>query len=124
MKEDVLIYKDFIGTVHLSADDNLFYGRIEGVNDLVTFQGETVDELKRAFEEAVEDYVELCREAGKDPLKSFRGSFNVRIDPDLHRRAYRAATVAGQSLNQLVQAAIEREVREREPNYGDGDGAG
>ena len=118
MNDDVLVYQDFIGTVHLSADDNLFYGKIAGINDLVTFQGHTVSELRKAFEDAVDDYVELCREAGKDPMKSFKGTFNVRVDPNLHRRAFQAATASGQSLNQLVQDAIEREVKERNPEYG------
>lgn len=105
--KDKLIYKEYIGTVHFSADDETFFGKIEGINDLVTFEGETVKELKNAFEEAVEDYIELCEEVGKAPLKSFKGSFNVRLDPNLHSKAFEKATLDGKSLNQLVQEAIE-----------------
>lgn len=108
--KDKLIYKEYIGTVHFSADDETFFGKIEGINDLITFEGETVKELKTAFEEAVEDYIELCEEVGKDPMKSFKGSFNVRLDPSLHSKAFEKATLDGKSLNQLVQEAIEQYV--------------
>ncbi len=108
--KDVLYYQDFIGSVHYSAEDTVFYGKIEGVNDLVTFEGESVEELTRAFEEAVEDYIDLCSRTGKPLRKSYKGSFNVRIDPDLHRKAVLAAQKRGVSLNRFVRQAIEHEV--------------
>jgi len=108
---DKLMFKDFIGSVHYSTNDSVFHGKLEGINDLVTFEGESVKELKLAFEEAVEDYIELCKELDKDPLKSFKGSFNVRISPSLHSEAFKTATLRGKSLNQFVQEAIEREVK-------------
>lgn len=108
--KDKLVYKSFIGSVHFQADDETFFGRIEGITDLITFEGESVRELKTAFEEAVEDYIELCESIGKAPYKSFKGSFNIRINPHLHRKAFEKATVKGMTLNQFVQAAIEKEV--------------
>ena len=60
--KDVIIYKDFIGSVSYAAEDEVFYGKIEGVNDLVSFEGESAKELKQAFHDAVEDYIEICRE--------------------------------------------------------------
>jgi predicted HicB family RNase H-like nuclease len=110
---DKLIFKDFIGTVHFSAKDSVFYGKIEGINDLVTFEGETVDQLKMAFEDSVKDYIELCKEVNKEPLKSFKGSFNVRIDPKLHSKAFKIALMNGKSLNQFVSEAIKKEVASR-----------
>jgi len=107
---DKLLYKEFIGTVHYSTKDSVFYGKIEGINDLVTFEGETVQELKTSFEEAVEDYIELCKEVDKEPLKSFKGSFNVRIAPKLHSKAFKFASLKGTSLNQLVSEAIEEKI--------------
>lgn len=107
---DKIIYKDFIGTVHFSSKDVLFYGKIDGIDDLVTFEGQSVEELKSAFEEAVEDYIQLCEEAGKKPGKSFKGSFNIRIDPQLHSRASKLATLKGKTLNQFIKEAIEKEV--------------
>jgi len=108
--KDVLKYKDFFGSVHFSADDNVFHGKIESITDLVTFEGKSVDELVKAFHEAVDDYITLCKEAGKEPLKSCKGSFNVRVPSELHMRAIKQATLLGISLNQLVQKAIEKAV--------------
>jgi predicted HicB family RNase H-like nuclease len=108
--KDVLIYKDFIGSVHFSTEDKVFHGKIEGITDLVTFEGRSVNELEKAFHEAVNDYLALCKEAGKEPLKSCKGSFNVRIPYDLHIKALKQATITGISLNQLVQKAIEKAV--------------
>jgi len=108
--KDILMYKDFIGSVHFSADDKVFHGKIEGITDLVTFEGKSVDELEKAFHEAVNDYITLCKEAGKSPLKSCRGSFNVRIPSELHIKAMKQAVKLGIPLNQLVQKAIEKAV--------------
>ena len=109
--KDKLTYKGFIGSVHFQTEDEVFYGRIEGVTDLVTFEGESVKGLKAAFEEAVEDYLALCKSVDKEPYKSFKGSFNVRITPNLHRKAFEKATLKGMTLNQLLQEAIEKELR-------------
>ena len=108
--KDILMYKDFIGSVHFSADDKVFHGKIEGITDLVTFEGKSVDELEKAFHEAVNDYITLCKEAGKEPLKSCRGCFNVRIPSELHIKAMKQAVKLGIPLNQLVQKAIEKAV--------------
>lgn len=108
--KDVLKYKGFIGSVHFDAEDKTFYGRIEGINDLVTFEGDTVERLEKAFHAAVEDYVMLCKKVKKEPLKSCKGSFNVRIPPEIHRRVLEKASLLGISLNQFVLNAIEHEV--------------
>jgi predicted HicB family RNase H-like nuclease len=108
---DKIRYKEFIGSVHFSAEDEVFFGKIEGVNDLVTFEGDTVKQLKKAFEEAVDDYIELCQEIGKTVFKSFKGSFNVRINPQLHSQAFERALEEGKSLNQFVQDAIETKLQ-------------
>lgn len=102
-----LIYKAFIGTVAYSSDDELFYGKIDGINDLVTFEGSSVSELKKAFEDSVDEYIDLCQELGKDVSRSFKGSFNVRVKPELHARAYQNAVIQGKTLNQFIQEAIE-----------------
>jgi predicted HicB family RNase H-like nuclease len=109
---DVLRYKDFIGSVHFSAEDECFFGKIEGIDDLVTFEGRNVNELKRAFQEAVDDYIGLCRAAGKPLFKSYVGTFNIRMPAELHRKAARKSALLGISLNQLVQRAVEKETRE------------
>jgi predicted HicB family RNase H-like nuclease len=108
--KDILKYKEFIGSVHFNSDDEVFYGKIEGVNDLITFEGESVKELLSSFKEAVDDYINLCKSNKKPIYKSYKGSFNVRISPTLHRKAIEKALSLGIPLNQLVQKAIENEV--------------
>ena len=108
--KDVLSYKGFIGRVHFSAEDEVFHGKLEGVNDLITFEGKSVEELKKAFHDAVEDYLSICEEIGKDPHKSYKGSFNVRINPNLHQLASQKSTEEGVSLNQLIERAIQKYV--------------
>ena len=111
--KDIIKYKDLIGSVRFSSEDNVFHGKIEGIDDLVTFEGSTVEGLVSAFHEAVEDYIILCREADKPLQKSFKGSFNVRINPDLHKKAVLLSSSLGLSLNQLVEEAIQRYLAER-----------
>jgi predicted HicB family RNase H-like nuclease len=110
--KDVLRYRDFVGSVHFSAEDECFFGKIEGIDDLVTFEGRDVGELKRSFQEAVEDYMKLCQKAGKPFHRSYVGTFNVRMTAELHQKAARKSARLGISLNQFVQRAVEKEVRE------------
>jgi predicted HicB family RNase H-like nuclease len=112
--KDVLIYRDFLGSVHFSSEDECFFGKIEGIDDLVTFEGQDVKVLKKSFHEAVEDYLELCKLTKKPLLKSYKGSFNIRISPELHKKAVQKSLMLGISLNQLVQQAIEKEVEDSE----------
>ena len=103
-------YNDFVGSVQYNADDKIFHGKLEFITDLVTFEGTSVSELEAAFREAVDDYLELCKTVGKKPEKSFAGSFNVRIKPELHRRAAIASLERGISLNQLIVDAVRKYV--------------
>ena len=108
--KNVIQYKGFLGSIYYSPEDECFHGTIEGIKDLVSFEGQSVAELKKGFRDAVEDYLELCRTAGKTPQKSYKGSFNIRISSDLHNRAVRKSISEGISLNQLVRRALEKEV--------------
>lgn len=108
--KDFIQYKDYIGSVHFNAEDEVFFGKIEGIEDLVSFEGSSVDELKQAFIDSVEDYIVLCKEIGKKNEKSYKGSFNVRIAPEIHKKAKRLAIMKGISLNQFIQKAVEEEV--------------
>ncbi len=103
---DLLRYKDYLGSVQFSAEDEVFYGKVLGVNDFVSFEGESVKELKNAFEEAVEDYLATCRKLKRDPDKTFKGSFNIRISAQLHKEAAAFATAHNISLNDFVKKAI------------------
>lgn len=104
---NVLEYKGYYTSVHFSAADDVFYGKLEGIDDLVDFEGTSVKELKDAFNEAVEDYLETCKEIGKEPNKTYKGSFNVRIPSELHRNAAIFAASKDISLNDFVKTAIQ-----------------
>jgi predicted HicB family RNase H-like nuclease len=108
--KNILQYKGFVGSVNFSAEDRAFYGKVEGINDLVTFEGTTVDELEEAFKYMVEEHIQDCEQEGKPAEKSYKGSFNVRISPDLHRQAAQIASIQGITLNQLIQRAIQHEL--------------
>jgi predicted HicB family RNase H-like nuclease len=107
---DVIKYKKFIGSVRFSAEDEIFFGKIEGINDLVTFEGNSVKELKKSFSEAVDDYLELCEKKNKSFEKSYKGSFNIRLPQELHKIAAMKAKTEGISLNQLIKRAVEMEI--------------
>lgn len=92
-------YKGYEAVVDFDDDDGLFYGEVLNLRDVVTFQGTTVEELRQAFRDSVEDYLEFCAAEGKEPEKPFSGQFLVRTTPDVHRRISTAAQRAGKSLN-------------------------
>lgn len=103
-------YKDYIGTVEYSDEDECFHGKVVGINSLVTFEGQSVSELKKSFRLMVNEYIRDCEREGIEPEKSYKGSFNVRIDPELHRRASVCAACKGVSLNAVVELAIREYV--------------
>jgi len=109
--DNILKYNDFIASVKYSEEDESFIGRIEGINSIVSFEGQSVKELKLAFQQATESYLDFCSRKGiLEPQKSYSGLFNVRIDADLHRRAAIKAKTQGNTLNAFVKKAIERDL--------------
>ena len=104
--ENTLNYKNYFANVYYSVEDKILYGKIEGIVDLVTFQSESAAEIEQAFKDAVDDYLDFCAEVGKEPDKAYKGTFNVRIDPELHREIALQALRSGRSLNQEVETAI------------------
>ncbi len=103
---DTLKYKDYNSSVHFSAEDEIFHGKVIGINDLVTFEGRSVTELKKAFKEAIEDYIDTCNELNKQPEKTYKGNFNVRVPLQLHKAAALTASQKSLSLNEYVKFAI------------------
>lgn len=111
--KDILKYRDFIGSVHFSTNDEVFHGKLIGIDDLVTFEWNSVVELKNSFEEAVEDSLELCSNVNKSPNKSYKGTFNIRIKPVLRKQAARRSMELGVSLNQFVELAIDEKLKNK-----------
>lgn len=89
-------------------EDGIFTGRIAGIRDGVGFHADTVEGLRAAFHEAVEDYVDTCMKVGKEPQKAYSGQVMFRVDPEVHRKAAIAAELSGQSLNQWAEDVLSR----------------
>ncbi|MBW2004452.1 MAG: type II toxin-antitoxin system HicB family antitoxin [Deltaproteobacteria bacterium] len=106
--KDMMCYKGYYGSVHYSDEDRVFHGKIEFICSLVSYEGSNAESLHKAFEEAVDDYLELCAEEGRKPDKPFKGSFNVRTRSDLHRKAALFAKTKGTNLNKIVTEALEK----------------
>jgi predicted HicB family RNase H-like nuclease len=112
--KDMMTYKGYFGSVHYNDEDAMFFGRIEFIRSLISYEGESVATLKESFQEAVEEYLILCQEEGREPEKPFKGSFNVRVGKDLHRKAALYAEAHKTSLNTLITDALrEYLVKER-----------
>ncbi len=105
--KNLMEYKGYLGSVNYNDEDEIFYGRIEYIRSLISYEGHDVESLKNSFHEAVEDYLELARSQNIEPEQPFKGSFNIRTGSDLHRRAVIAAKQRGINLNRLVNEAIE-----------------
>ena len=99
-------YKGYVVSVEFSEEDGLFYGKVMGIRALISYEGTTAHELVDDFHGAVEDYLALCEAEGKEPEKAYKGSFNVRISPELHKQAAIFATTHGISLNSFVENAL------------------
>lgn len=112
--KNYLEYNGYIGTLEFSADDKIFFGKIQGITDLVTFEGASVTELEGAFKEAVEDYLETCKLLNKVPEKIYKGSFNVRVSQELHQKIALLAVKKGLNLNEIVKEAISYIVKHEE----------
>jgi len=110
--KDMMKYKGYFGSVHYSDDDNLFYGKLDFIRALVSYEGTDVKTLRRAFEEAVEDYLQMCHKNGKEPEKPFKGSFNVRIGPNLHQRVALNALTKGITINKYINDVLEKAVQD------------
>lgn len=108
--DNILKYKDFIGSVNFSATDGVFFGKIEGIKSMVSFEGETVKELEQDFKNAVDDYIEYCKEHGIKPQKSYSGKLSITISPDEHSLIAKIAKTKGISVNAFVKNAINREL--------------
>lgn len=103
-------HKGFAARVEYSETDGCFIGHLAGIRDVVGFHGESVGELRAAFAEAVDDYLETCEKAGKRPDRPYSGQFRLRLSPELHARAAMAAETRGKSLNAWVSEVIEQSV--------------
>jgi predicted HicB family RNase H-like nuclease len=101
-------YRGYLGQVEYDDEAGIFYGEVVNLRDVITFQGASVDELRRAFRESVDDYLAFCAAHGEEPEKPYSGTFTVRIPPELHRDIALRARMAGQSLNGWITDLLGR----------------
>lgn len=107
---DMMTYKGYHGTVSYSDEDKVFIGKVDAIRDLVSYEGTDVQSLQAAFEEAVDDYLDLCAAQGREPAKPYKGSFNVRTGSELHRKLALLARKRHKNLNAVVVEALQQYV--------------
>ena len=101
-----LFYSGYYGSIEFSDEDSIFFGRIVGINDHITFDGYSADELRKNFQDAVNEYISICKQMEKEPEKAYKGTFNVRIGPALHKDLAIYSASHGKTLNSTVEEAI------------------
>ena len=104
-------YKGYIGRLEFDDEAGVFHGEIINTRDVITFQGESVSELKQAFQDSVNDYLAFCANRGEAPDKPFSGQFMTRVSPELHRQVNVAAAISGKSLNAWVTEQLNLAVQ-------------
>jgi predicted HicB family RNase H-like nuclease len=105
-------YKGYFAKVEFDDDANIFHGEVINLRDVITFEGETVNELKEAFQDSVDDYLTFCAERGEAPDKPYSGKFVVRVEPELHKNITVEARKKGKSLNIWVKDAISKALKD------------
>jgi predicted HicB family RNase H-like nuclease len=108
---NTMTHKGYAARIEYSDEDQCFIGHIAGINDVVGFHGESVVELRAAFEEAVEDYLLTCEKLNRAPQKPYSGRLMLRVAPEIHAAVAAAAEVSGKSINQWAAEAFTRAVR-------------
>lgn len=108
--KDLMHYKEYYGSVHFDEDDLVFHGKIEFIRASVSYEATNARGLKKAFHEAVNDYLELCEEQGIEPEQPFKGSLNVRLGSELHRKVAVAAAAHHMSTNKFIAKTLEQNV--------------
>jgi len=107
---NLLEYKGYYGTVEFSAADNVLFGEVIGIVGLILYEGDCINSLRKDFEGAVDDYLEMCAMENVEPEKAYKGKFNVRVSPELHKKLAIYSASQGQTLNSAVEEAIRNYV--------------
>ena len=103
---NLLAYKNYNGTVEYAKEDGCLFGKVTGIKSLLSYEGDSVRELEKDFQNVIDEYLRDCEEKGIEPEQPYKGTFNVRISPELHRIVAVYAMEHGKSLNAVVEEAI------------------
>ncbi len=94
--------RGYLARIEFDEEANMFHGEVVNIRDVITFQGKSVEELKRSFQDSVDDYLEFCAERQEKPEKPFSGRFTIRLSPEQHRKIVLAAEKAGKQIESWV----------------------
>lgn len=109
---DFLEYKGYKGSVEYSKEDNCLFGKVQGLSkDLIVYEGQTLDELRKDFEAGIDSYLEGCRADGVEPAKPYSGRMNLRMSSELHSRVAAFVAASGSTINDFINRAIKNELR-------------
>ena len=100
-------YKGYVGTVEVDFENRVLYGKVIGTRDVITYEGETTEDLQKAFKDSLNDYLEFCKEQGDSPEKPYSGKFHLRISPQLHKQLAFEAAKNGKSLNSYIEETLQ-----------------
>jgi len=109
--KNAMTYKGYTARIEFDTQDRIFFGRLAGIRDIITFHGKTVDELETAFKEAVDDYLATCTKLGDEPNKPYSGKLTLRITPSVHAAIATAAETSGKRLNKWVADTLDHAVQ-------------
>lgn len=112
--KNLLEYNGYHAKIEMSVEDDIFVGSVLGINDSLNFYGNTINELKEAFETCIDDYIQMCEHFGKKPEKEYSGSFNVRVGAELHKKIDIASQEQGISINQFIINTLKNSFSNKE----------
>lgn len=104
----MLTYKGYTGWFSPDEDGEILHGRVINIRDTVTFEGTSIEEIREAFRESVDDYLEFCEELGKEPSKPYNGNLSLRTTPELHARIEQAARKRHKSANKYIEEVLDK----------------
>lgn len=108
--KNTITYKGYIGSVEFSQEDGIFFGKIQGIRSLISYEGTNASELIKDFQSSIDEYLDSCKKEGVDPEIAYKGSFNVRLSSETHRMAAIYAIEHNQSLNSFIEDAVKEKL--------------
>lgn len=105
---NIIKYKNYTGSIEFDDENNFFHGEVINMRDVITFQGKSIAELRKALKDSIEDYLDFCKKRKEDPEKPFSGHFIVRTTPEIHQKIFHAAKKSGKSLNAWIEEKLAK----------------
>ena len=108
--KNTITYKGYIGSVEFSQEDGIFFGKVQGIRSLISYEGTNASELIKDFQASIDEYLDSCMKTGTKPEIAYKGSFNVRLSSETHRMAAIYAIEHNQSLNSFIEDAVKEKL--------------